>query len=195
MNETIEYYNENSNSYFEVTVGSNMDSIYEEYFKMLPKGHILDLGCGSGRDSKAFLSRGYTVTSIDGSEAMVDIASKYTGQEVLLMDIENLYFQNKFNGIWACASLLHINKSNMKRVLTSLRDLLTEDGYMYMSFKNRDSEYIDAAGRYFNCYSEEGIRSQLDNIEGLNIEKVFITSGAKKGDEEETWLNVICKRV
>ena len=72
----VRYYDRNTDGFIERTVGVDMSSLYAPFLEYVPKGGaILDAGCGSGRDAKAFLDLGYTVTAFDASKTMADLAS------------------------------------------------------------------------------------------------------------------------
>lgn len=102
---SIKYYNDNALSYFEKTVNLDMWDMYKEFLHYLEVGDkILDVGCGSGRDSKAFLDMGYDVTSIDGSMELARLASSYIGKKVIVNDFKEILYNNEFNGIWAMSS-------------------------------------------------------------------------------------------
>ena len=154
-NKTLDFYNTNSEIYIETTISIDMSNLYSEFLNSIPKGgDILDLGCGSGRDSKAFLQRGYKVTAVDGSMELARSASKVIGQEVLVSKFEELSLVDKYDGIWACASILHVDRRNIVDVIKNVSSNLKRNGIFYMSFKYGKDEYIDEKGRYFNCYTE-----------------------------------------
>lgn len=170
--------------------------IWANYIKILnniPKGGtILDLGCGSGRDSKAFIDKGYKITAVDGSKELAQSASKLIGQDVLVSKFEDLSLIDKFHGIWACASLLHVNKKDILDVIKNVSSNLNDNGIFYMSFKYGEDEYIDEKGRYFNCYTEETFNELINKVEGLKIMKVYKTIDIVPGRGDITWLNAIC---
>lgn len=112
-NRTIDYYNKNAEVFFQDTACADMSYLYKQFLPLIPVGgRILDLGCGSGRDSRYFLEQGFQVTAIDGSAELCRLASKYIGQEVLCMVFRDLAFENCFDGVWACASLLHVPRDS-----------------------------------------------------------------------------------
>ena len=161
MDSTIDFYNKNSEKFIESTVDVDMSNIYVEFEKyILIGGKILDLGCGSGRDTKYFLTKGYKVTAIDGSENICSAASEYLKINVHTMNIECLNITDTFDGIWACASLLHIKKVDMKRVIDDLLRLLNPKGVLYASWKYGDGErtenekYYSAKSAVECCISE-----------------------------------------
>lgn len=74
---TIDYYNQNAKQYYKSTVSLDFSDNRDRFLKYLPAaGHILDFGCGSGRDTKAFLKKGFLVTAVDGSKEMCKLATK-----------------------------------------------------------------------------------------------------------------------
>ena len=133
---TIEYYNNEADRFFESTVSVDFSKIQEQFLKYVkPGGRILDLGCGSGRDSRAFLERGYEVVAVDGSRELARIAGAYIGQEVIVADFREFEPEGTFDGIWACASLLHLPKGEIAAVMRQMAAHLAEGGCFYASFK------------------------------------------------------------
>ena len=109
MDATISYYNQNALEYFVKTVNVPMQNLYDKFEIYLKSGDkILDLGCGSGRDSKYFLSKGYDVVSVDGSIEICRLAEKYIGKYVRNIFFDELDYVNEFDAVWASASLLHV---------------------------------------------------------------------------------------
>ena len=91
MNKTIDYYNNNAESFIAHTMDADISVIHERFMARMPEGgYILDFGCGSGRDTKFFMEKGYRVDVTDGSEKLCEAASKYTGIEVRHMYFEEL---------------------------------------------------------------------------------------------------------
>lgn len=195
MNKTIEYYNKNVELFVSSTKDVEFNKMQNMLLKYLKKGdYILDLGCGSGRDSKAFLEKGFKVVSVDGSKKLCNIASSYIGQEVIFTTFQNFKSDIKFNGIWACASLLHLPYKDLKEVIKNLRNNLKEEGYFYLSFKYGEFEG-ERNGRYFTNMTEKKFRNLIKDILHYEIVEEKITSDARKGREEEKWLNIILKKV
>ena len=195
MNKTIEYYNKNVELFVSSTKDVEFNKMQNMLLKYLKKGdYILDLGCGSGRDSKAFLEKGFKVVSVDGSEKLCNIASSYIGQEVIFTTFQKFKSDIKFNGIWACASLLHLPYKDLKEVIKNLRNNLKEEGYFYLSFKYGEFEG-ERNGRYFTNMTEKKFRNLIKDILEYEIVEEKITSDARKGREEEKWLNIILKKV
>lgn len=192
---TLDYYNKNSEEYFNSTLNVNMTNTYKPFLKLVPKGgKILDLGCGSGRDSMNFMKLGYEVTAVDGAKELAKKASVLLGKEVIVSTFEELELKEKFHGIWGCASLLHIKREDLKTVLNNLYNNLEDNGVFYMSFKYGEKEYIDDKNRYFNCFTDESIISFInENTKFISID-LQITDDKLGRTEEVKWLNIICKK-
>jgi 2-polyprenyl-3-methyl-5-hydroxy-6-metoxy-1,4-benzoquinol methylase len=158
-----------------------------------PGGKILDAGCGSGRDSLYFIKHGYKVVSIDASEEMVRLSSKLTGQQTLLMKFEDVDFKDEFDGIWACASLLHVPKAKIKSVMTKLAQALKENGIFFGSFKYGEGEEYRGE-RLFNFYDENSLRALFGEIKQLEILEIWITEDVRPGKEGEMWVSCLCRR-
>jgi len=193
--QTMAYYEANAQRFFENTHAINMDSIYEPFLSLLPSGaHILDTGCGSGRDSRAFLERGYEVTAMDASEAMVELASQHIGRPVLHMSFDQVQYEEQFDGVWACASLLHAPRLGLPEVLERLGKALKEEGVMYASFKYGEEEII-RNGRLFSNYSENSFRQMLEPQPELKLVRLWKTMGLRPDSIDTGWLNVLLRKL
>lgn len=136
IDKTLKYYNENAQSFASGTVSVKFTEVQDKFLEKLnPDAYILDFGCGAGRDTKYFLSRGYQIDAIDGSEQLCRIASKYTGIKVRQMLFQELDEKEKYDGIWACASILHLPKKQLREVLKNMYAALKLEGWIYTSFK------------------------------------------------------------
>ena len=143
MNKNIEYYNENAEEFYDSTVNTNMSNLCADFLsRVLPGGVILDAGCGSGRDSKYFLEHGFEVVAFDASSEMCNRASKLLNRKVLNLRFDEIDFENCFDGIWACASLLHVPPTEMPDTLLKLKKSLKKNGIFYASFKHSNFKSI-----------------------------------------------------
>ena len=194
-NNTLDFYNKCSNEYFNTTVDLDISELRDKFIRKINNnGKILDLGCGSGRDSKAFINLGFKVTAVDGSEKLAKLASEFIGENVIVSTFENLSIDESFNGVWACASLLHINSVELEELLMKIEKYLYNNGILYMSFKYGNTDFIDEKGRYFNCYTEKRIEELINKIPGLEIDNIFRTVDIIPGREELVWLNIYVRK-
>ena len=186
---TIDYYDNNAKTYFEYTVHADMSDSYRRFLKYLPENsYILDAGCGSGRDSRYFLTHGYMVKAIDGSRELCILASEYIGQEVVNIRFSDIDYINEFDGIWANASLLHVDKNSIENIILRMGKALKPDGIFYASFKYGDSERVQGE-RYYNDMNEEQLRKLFSAFEILEI---WMSDDALPGRTEK-WLNIIAR--
>ena len=194
---TIDYYNQNAAAFVQGTAGAEMSAIRDRFLRGIPDGGvILDLGCGSGRDSRAFMDAGYRVVMVDGSEALCRAAEKLTGQKVVLSLFQDYHPEEEtaFDGIWACASLLHLESEEIRAVVKRLAGSLRGGGSFYMSFKYGRFTG-ERKGRFFTDFDEEKIQSLMEDIPRLMIIDQTITGDVRPGRSDEKWLNVICRKV
>lgn len=191
---TIDYYNKNYDIFVELTQDVDFSDTQNVFMNLLPEeADILDFGCGSGRDTKYFLGHGYHVEAIDGSIELCRLASAYTGIRVRHMLFQELSERERYDGIWACASILHLNKAELSDVFEKMSQALKKNGIIYTSFKYGDFEGM-RNGRYFTDFTEESFERLADDIPHLDIEKRWISGDARQGREDEKWLNLILKR-
>lgn len=190
---TIDYYNINADSFVNQTIDVDFKETQDRFLNYINGNKILDFGCGSGRDTKYFLDNGYDVTAIDGSEELCKKASEYTGIEVKHMYFQNLQEHEIYDGIWACSSILHLNRTELKDVFTRMQEALRSDGIIYTSFKYGNFEG-ERNGRYFIGFTFETFITFLSDINGLTIIDNWVTSDVRPGRGEEKWLNLILKK-
>ena len=185
----VRYYDRNTDGFIERTVGVDMSSLYAPFLEYVPKGGaILDAGCGSGRDVKAFLDLGYTVTAFDASKTMADLASSHTGQMVEVSRFQQMQFEQEFDGLWCCASLLHVPMLEFDDVLTRCVRALCPTGVGFMCFKEGSGEVM-RGDRRFTDFTEESLRSVLEGTDGMNVLEIW-RSDPLHGNPE-SWVNAL----
>lgn len=190
MVDTIKYYNDNAQSYYDNTVNADMSDCYNKFLQYIPDGGtILDAGCGSGRDSKYFMSKGYDVTAIDGSAELCKLASHNIGKPVECLNFLDMDYDKDFDGIWACASLLHVDKKDIEAVIRKMYLALDNTGHIYASFKYGESDRIQG-DRYFNDYNEETIKKLFKDFD---IKELWLSDDVRT-DRTDKWINIIARR-
>jgi SAM-dependent methyltransferase len=193
VNESFNFYNEHAEQFIENTLNVDMSSLYSEFTAYLPKNaKVLDAGCGSGRDSLAFLKMGYDVSAFDASNEMVKYASKLTGISVKKLNFDQLKSINTYDGIWCCASLLHVQKSELLESMQSLANALKEHGVWYVSFKYGDTER-EKDGRRFTDLNENLLHELAGQLSDIEIISTWVTTD-KRANRDEKWLNSILKK-
>ena len=194
MNNTINYYNQNAENFIANTQNADMHPTQERFLRLLDANtSILDFGCGSGRDTKYFLEKGYKVTATDGSTELCRLASEFTGIEVKEMLFQELDAMNQYDGIWACSSILHLPKKELLPVIQKMCEALKDNGIIYTSFKYGDFEG-ERNGRYFTDFTEKTFQEVIEKVPELTIEEHWITSDVRPGRGEEKWLNLILRK-
>ena len=190
MSSTLDYYNRNAESYAEQTQGADVTDLYVDFEECLnPGARILDLGCGSGRDSRYFAKKGYNVTPVDGSPEMCRVAAEYTGLPVRCLRFADLDYYDEFDGIWACASLLHVPQNKLPTVMEKVERALKPDGVLYASFKYGEGEK-KVGERHFSYYNEY----DLDWLSGLGLIEYWISEDVRPDRPGEKWLNTLWRK-
>lgn len=193
-NSTIGYYNNNAGEFYNNTVNVEFATIQKQFLSRLKKNsYILDFGCGSGRDTKYFMEHGYRVDAIDGSVELCRLASQYTGLQVKNMSFQELAEADKYDGIWACASILHLTVDELADVMQKMADALKKNGIIYTSFKY-GTFTGERNGRFFTDMTEEKFNEFLSKVKNLKVEERWITLDVRPGRGEEKWFNLILRK-
>ena len=194
MVDTIDYYNRNVQDFVDRTVSVDFTRIQKVFLELLPRdARILDFGCGSGRDTKYFLDCGYQVDAMDGSIELCRAASEYTGIHVKRILFQELDEVEKYDGIWACASILHVKKTELPDIIRKISLATKENGIIYISFKYGDYEG-EKNGRYFTDMTEISMKELLVDFPELKVEKQWITGDVRADRGDERWLNMILRK-
>ena len=192
---TLNYYNQHAQSFSDSTLNVDMSALYAEFLPLIPKhGHILDAGCGSARDAMYFKQQGFTVSAFDASENIAKLASNYLQQTVEVKAFQQLNFTNMYDGIWCCASLLHVPKVELPQVFLKLQNALKPNGVLYVSFKYGTQERVHN-GREFTDLNEDGLTALITHHTELKILKQWQTVDQRPERESEVWLNALIKAV
>ncbi len=189
-----DYYDENAQAFFDDTNSIDMLPPYERFLARVPEGgHILDAGCGSGRDALAFRRLGYKVTAFDASPALATLAEGLLGCAVPVLRFQDFDWQARFDEIWACASLLHVPMAELSEVLQRLAAALKPGGVLYASVKYGHGER-EHNGRHFTDLDEVGLAELLFAVPALAEVETWTTADRRPGREEERWLNTVLVR-
>ena len=194
MDTTLDFYNGMAADFVRGTIHADVETLRQSFLKYLKHGAaILDLGCGSGRDSKYFLEKGYAVTAADGSAELCKLASAYIGRDVALITFDKLDYDHEFDGVWACASLLHVPSIQLQSIFGKISRSLNPGGYLYVSFKYGTFEG-ERNGRYFTDLTEERLACIISYHEELEIIEMAISDDVREDRRDEKWINAIVRK-
>ena len=188
---TLSWYRDNAIQYAEETRNSLvLDALWEFLSRMKEGGTILDYGSGSGRDSAYFLDKGFSVDSLDGSAEMKAQAERLFGIKVKLASFLSLEEKDKYDGLWAQASILHLEEHDLRVALTLIERALKRDGVFYSSFRKGEEDGYEN-GRWFTNMTERRFLSFLPA--SLYVEKIWESQDVRPG-VNRTWLSIICRK-
>ncbi len=190
MIDNISYYDEDECDFLSTTQNLDMTSSIIPFLDGIKKGGlILDVGCGSGRDSKFFLDKGYAVIAIEPSVKNRNYASALLKQDVLNIKVEDITFEDTFDGVWACASLLHLDREKLKLSFNLLYKALKKGGIMYASFKCRDEDFIKDKCS-FTCFTADKLSSFIKEYTPFQIISIHNTSDVREERKGDEWINI-----
>ena len=171
--DSIDYYNRYAVPYYEETVDASMEEVMKPFVELLSEesenAEVLDLGCGSGRDTLLLEEYGFYVTPMDGSEEMCKLAEVNTDKEVLQMTYDEMEFDDVFDGIWACASLIHLTEDEMRKVMKKLVQALKENGV-------------------------RELQSLMEEYPELEVVDIWTTQDVRSEKSDKLWLNVLARK-
>jgi SAM-dependent methyltransferase len=194
LNSTRRYYDEHAEEFCASTFSLDMSELYRPFVERLPKGgRVLDAGCGSGRDAMAFSQMGYEVVAFDASAEVVRIAREQTGMDIQVATFDSFQSDALFDGIWACASLLHLTEMELQRFLKRVQAILRPGGVLYASFKMGDG-ITQRGGRVFLDLSPGSISDLVDQLPDLNILQIWESNDLRADREAERWVNALIGR-
>ena len=193
--ETLDFYDQNAGEFAVGTLAADMADTRSRFAACLPpEGIVLDFGCGSGRDAKAFLDAGFRVEAVDGSEELCALASSYIGIPVKHMLFNELDACERYDGIWACASILHLPRQELVDVTKKIERALKQGGVLYASFKYGDYEGM-RNGRYFSDFTEEKLKTFLEETTSMQLVDMWISNDVRTDRKERQWINILARRV
>ena len=190
---SIDYYQQHAQRFFDETVTVDMSALHDRFLACLePEALILDAGCGSGRDALAFLRRGYLVDAFDAASEMAARARALTGLPVKTLRFDEFSAPARYDGIWCCASLLHVAEAELPETFTRLAQALKPGGVWYLSFK-RGSGEREQSGRRFTDLTEARLRELIEELDGVTLQDIWLSEDKRPG-RHEVWVNGLVRR-
>lgn len=191
---SISFYEANADWFFRRTVNVDMSATHSRFLGFLkPGAAVLDAGCGSGRDARVFRDLGFKVTAIEAAPGLAALAQAHIGLPVEVMTFDQIAWRDTFDGIWACASLLHVPASDLPATLARLRDALVPGGILWASFKLGTEERMEA-DRHFTDFDEKRMMDLLAGVSDLSLIETWTTSDSRDDFSHQSWLNVTCRK-
>jgi len=192
---TIAHYNRTADEYVARTRDADLGEIRCRFLSLVkPGGRILDVGSGSGRDLKAFRQQGFVPIGIEPSAALAERARKYSGETCVVRDVESLTWRDEFDGIWACASLLHLPKASLPNALQRLSEALRPGGVLYVSVRSGEGERRLPDGRYFADYTEAELRKLVASVPSLQSPIVWASPDSSPHRQDVEWISLLALR-
>lgn len=185
------YYESNAERYAAETISADMSEQYQRFLPLLKKGaKILDVGSGSGRDACYFQKQGYQVTALEPSKNLCREIRKVFSGEIVCSEVQNYRPTERYDGIWACASLIHLKEEEVLHFFEKIDLYLEDSGIIYVSGKNGISTGEVEDGRFFLEFTEQLVEKILTVNKQLKLEQLWYTEdvNSRKGFR---WLNVI----
>lgn len=188
MSQTSQYYNDHATTFFDATVRVDMGPLHAWFLQKIPAGgRILDAGCGSGRDARAFKDLGFEVEAFDASPELAKLASTHLGHTVRVRTFSDVSEVHAYDGIWACASLLHLRHAEIPSALHKLWSALKPGGSLYVSFKLGQGERQHNE-RHFTDADEAQLRAWFEVHQDLEGKEIWLTEDRRPGRDEH-WIN------
>lgn len=195
IDETIAYYDQNATAFVKSTANADVSELYKPFEKLLhPGAKILDLGCGSGRDSRYFKQCGYDVIAIDPSSKMCEQTKLYAGVPAFELRAEDMPFRSEFDAVWACASLLHVQRNKQQITLSNISLALRNKGIIYCSWKYGNQER-EESGRLFTDMNEASLTKLIKEVPDLVLLKTWITNDVRADRSSQKWINALIQKM
>ena len=187
------YYEINAKRYAKETFPADMSEQYKRFLPLLREhARILDVGSGSGRDVCYFQKKGYQVTALEPSKNLCREIRKVFSGEIVCSDIQSYQPDQRYDGIWACASFLHLQEKEVLSFFEKINLYLNENGIVYLSGKNGITIGKAADGRYFLEFTEQLVGKILAVNDRMKLEELWYTEDVS-GRKGFRWMNVVLK--
>lgn len=190
---TIDYYERNARAYSLETFNADLSETRSKFLRLLPHGaRILDVGCGGGRDLRAFKAEGYEAEGLEPAPALAQIARESSGCPVHVSKVETMDFQGMFDGVWACASLLHLPRLDLSEGLVSIHRALKRSGYLFLSMQKGAVDGVLPDGRFYARYDKNKLLSVVCSS-GFDPLEVWESGDSLHARVAVRWINILAR--
>ena len=188
------YYEKHGQEFFDDSVYRDMGNLYKSFLEYVEDGgYILDAGCGSGRDAFIFESLGYQVDAIDASAKMCQLSTDYLGFTVQQLRIQDMDMYKTYDGVWACASLLHVPIFELESSIDKLCKALIDDGTLLISVKYGTSWHVDQKGRLITEMDETLMEDSMRR-NSMDIIDIWIEESPASDGIPVEWINMMAAK-
>lgn len=196
VDDTVGWYDRAASAYAADTLARNPIDLQADFVARLPKGGaILDAGSGSGRDTLAFLAAGYDVDAFDASEALAGLSSRLTGRQTTLTRFETYEGpKDRYDGVWAFASLLHVLEADLPDSVRRLERVLKPGGWLFANFKLGQGQRIDERGRRYTDMTPDRVKLLFAEAAGWSEVSTTVEVAAAAFGEPTGWVNVLARK-
>jgi SAM-dependent methyltransferase len=193
---TLNHYNQRADSFWEGTrdhdVSQNIAALLK-HIDAKPPFSLLDFGCGPGRDLKTFKDLGHDAVGLEGAGQLAAMARRHSGCEVWQQNFLSLDLPpERFDGIFANASLFHVPSDELPRVLRELRATLKPGGVLFASNPRGENQEGWNGGRYGVYHDLDGWRRFLTGAGFIELEHYYRPAGLPF--EQQAWLASVWRR-
>lgn len=193
MTDTLDWYRAHADAFAAQSLDVDLAHLHAPFLALLPpRSHVLDLGCGGGRDTAVFLAAGHTVTAMDPSPELAALTARRLALDVTVAPAQSLDVCARFDGVWACASLLHVPLAETDDVWRRIARALVPGGVVYASYKLGAGERT-VDGRFFLDRDEASLRATLTRA-SLTPLRLWETADARPERAHERWINALARR-
>lgn len=192
--DSVAFYEANAEDFFARTVSVDMSTARAKFVAHLaPGARVLDAGCGAGRDAAAFKALGFRVTATEAAPSLAALAGRHIGLPVEVKTFDQFTWRETFDGVWACASLLHVPRRELPNAVARLRDALVPGGVLWMSFRHGSEDRVEN-GRLFTDLDEAGATVLLDEVRDLDFLDVSLSDDSRPDRPAFRWLSITARR-
>jgi len=171
--------------------GRDLDGFLD---RLEPGAHVLELGCGGGRDAARMVERGFAVDATDGVGAMVRKANERFKIGARQMRFDELMAEAAYDAVWAHACLLHVARADLPGVLAAILRALKPGGWHYASYKLGTGEGRCLLGRLHNFPDRDWIIAAYRDA-GFTIADALIWEGSGADGTVRDWIAITARKL